>query len=113
MAEIKPRHAIGYHFFNEEATRFAIYEQVREVYDGPLSLAQDNMVWNITADGVTERMAVITEEAWSVPGGKAPPKPDRTGLTDPLSDDMKAGAWDVSDVLKEIVDSFKQEHDMQ
>ncbi|MDV7144294.1 guanitoxin biosynthesis MBL fold metallo-hydrolase GntH [Tropicimonas sp. TH_r6] len=104
MAEIKPRLAIGYHFFNEEGTRFDIYEQVRSVYDGELSLAADNMVWNITADAITERMAVITEEAWSVPGAKEPPKPDPTGLTDPLSDEMKDGAWDVSDVLKPLVD---------
>ena len=113
MAEIKPRHAVGYHFFNEEGTRFEIYEQVRTVYDGPLSLAQDNMVWNITKDKITERMAVITEEAWSVPGEKEPPKPDTTGLEDPLSDDMKNGSWDVSDVLKPLVDAFKKENDMQ
>lgn len=113
MSEIKPRHAIGYHFFNEEGTRFEIYELVRSTYDGPLSLAQDNMVWNITKDGITERMAVITEEAWSVPGTKAPPKPDTTGLTDPLSDAMKAGVWDVSDVLSGMIGDFKKEHDMK
>ena len=26
---------MAFHFFNEEATRFDIYEQVRAVYDGP------------------------------------------------------------------------------
>ena len=31
-------------------------------------MAIDNMVWNITPKGVQERMAVITEDAWSVPG---------------------------------------------
>ncbi|MES0811437.1 guanitoxin biosynthesis MBL fold metallo-hydrolase GntH [Roseibium sp. SCPC15] len=113
MAEIKPRQAVAYHFFNEEGVRYDIYDQVRTVYDGPLSMAQDNMVWNITKDGITERMAVITEEAWSVPGAKAPPKPDATGMTDPLSDEMKAGTWDISDVLKPMVDSFKKEHNMQ
>lgn len=113
MATIKPRHAIGYHFFNDENTRFEIYEQVRTVYDGPLSLAQDNMVWNITKDAIKVRMAVITEEAWSVPGAKKPPAPDTTGLTDPLSDAMKAGKWDVSDVLKPMVDAFKKENDMK
>lgn len=113
MAEIKPRHAVGYHFFNEEGTRFEIYDQVRTVYDGPLSLAQDNMVWNITKDEITERMAVITHEAWSVPGDKEPPKPDPTGLTDPLSDEMKAGAWDVSDVLDDMVTEFKEENNME
>ena len=48
MAKIQPRLAVGYHFFNEEDTRYNIYDGVRDVYDGPLSLAKDNMVWNIT-----------------------------------------------------------------
>jgi len=30
MSTIEPRLAIGYHFFNEEATRFGIYDGVRE-----------------------------------------------------------------------------------
>lgn len=113
MSEIKPRHAIGYHFFNEEGTRFEIYEGVRSTYDGPLSLAQDNMVWNITKDKIIERMAVFTHEAWSVPGAKEPLKPEKEGLTDPLSDEMKAGAWDVSDVLSDMVGDFKKEHNME
>jgi ribonuclease Z len=41
MSTIKPRHAIGYHFFDEEGTRYGIYDGVRETYDGPLSLAVD------------------------------------------------------------------------
>ncbi len=113
MAEIQPRHAIGYHVFNEEGTRSDIYQQVRDVYDGPLSLAQDNMVWNITAEGITERMAVITDEAWSVNGPTAPPKPDTGGLTDPLSDAMKRNAWDVSDVLQPVIDAFNEDHGLK
>ena len=42
----------AYHFFNEEGTRYGIYDGVRETYDGPLSLATDNMVWNITKDEI-------------------------------------------------------------
>lgn len=113
MAEIKPKLAVGYHFFNEEATRFGIYDGVRDVYDGPLSLATDNMVWNITKDGITERMVVGTEEAWSVPGPKAAPAPDTTGLKDPVTDAIKAGRWNVDDVQKKMVDSFNEEYDLQ
>ncbi len=68
MSTIKPEHAVAYHFFNEEATRYHLYDAIRETYQGPLSMATDNMVWNVTPGGITERMAVITEEAWSVPG---------------------------------------------
>ena len=36
MSVVKPRHAVAYHFFNEEATRYGIYEGIRETYSGPL-----------------------------------------------------------------------------
>jgi ribonuclease Z len=51
MSTIKPRHAVGYHFFNEQATHDDILRGVLQTYTGPLSLAVDNMVWNITKEG--------------------------------------------------------------
>lgn len=114
MSTIKPRHAIAYHFFNEEGTRYGIYDGVREVYDGPLSLATDNMVWNITKDSIRERMAVSPDQAWAVPGSKPPPKPPARGtVPDPVSDFIKAGAWDVDDVQGEMIKTFKKTHNMK
>jgi ribonuclease Z len=109
MSEIKPRHAIGYHFFNEEGTRFGIYDGVRTTYSGPLSLAVDNMVWNITKDAIVERMTVSPDQAWSVPGVNAPPKPPAAGtVPDPLSAAMKAGRWkDAKEAQRDLVDAFK------
>jgi ribonuclease Z len=109
MSEIKPRHAIGYHFFNEEGTRFGIYDGVRTTYSGPLSLAVDNMVWNITKDAIVERMTVSPDQAWSVPGVNAPPKPPAAGtVPDPLSASMKAGRWkDAKEAQRDLVDAFK------
>ena len=92
MSEVQPRHAVAYHFFDEEGTRYAIYEGIRETYDGPLSMATDMMVWNITRDGITERMAVSADDAWSVPGTAVQPPPDKT-KTNPMSDEMEAGRW--------------------
>ena len=42
-------------------------------------MATDMMVWNITRDGVTERMAVSPDHAWDVdgPGEKLAPDPNR------------------------------------
>ena len=110
MSTIKPRHAIGYHFFNEEGTRYGIYDGVRQTYSGPLSLASDNMVWNITKDKITERMTVSPDQAWSVAGPTKPPAPPTSGVADPLSDKMKAGRWNpqASDAQKELVDTFKK-----
>ena len=46
---------VAFHFFNEEATRYAIYDAVRQTYSGPLSMADDMMVWNITKEEIVER----------------------------------------------------------
>ena len=76
MSMVKPRQAVAYHFFNEERTRYAIYDAIRETYSGPVSLAADLMVWNVSRNEIKERMAVATHEAWSVPGtAKQPPIP--------------------------------------
>ena len=92
MSTIKPGHAVAYHFMNEEATRYNLFEAIRETYDGPLSMATDNMVWNITPDGVKERMAVTTDEAWSVAGTarQAPPEKGRRPV---FSDFTNSGYW--------------------
>lgn len=114
MSTIKPRHAIGYHFFNEEGTRYGIYDGVRSTYDGPLSLATDNMVWNITKHKITERMTVSADQAWSVAGPTPPPKPPKSGVADPLSKEMKAGRWQPAiDAQKELVNTFKKQNKMK
>jgi ribonuclease Z len=92
MSTLKPGHAVAYHFLNEEATRYHLYEAIRETYDGNVSMATDNMVWNVTPDGIKERMAVITEEAWSVPGTarQGPPVKGRRAV---FSDFTNKGYW--------------------
>jgi len=88
---------------------------VSETYSGPLSLATDNMVWNINRDKITERMTVSPDQAWSVAGPTPPPAPPTSGVANPLSDKMKAGRWNpqASDVQKELFDTFKKEHNMK
>ncbi|MFZ9037004.1 MAG: guanitoxin biosynthesis MBL fold metallo-hydrolase GntH [Gammaproteobacteria bacterium] len=93
MSQIKPKHGVAYHFLNEEATRYNLYGAIRETYDGPLSMASDNMVWNITPEGVEERMAVITEEAWSVPGPTRQGPPEQEGRRPVFSQFSNSGYW--------------------
>ncbi len=69
MSEVKPRIAVAYHFFNDFDTSTSVYERIRSVYDGPLSLADDFMVWNVTKDDITVRMAVTEERTWAPPAG--------------------------------------------
>jgi ribonuclease Z len=115
MSEIKPRHAVAYHFFNEEGTRYGIYDGVRSTYDGPLSLATDNMVWNISKDKITERMAVSPEDAWSVPGATSPPQPPAAGtVPDPMTDWIKGGRRQPAiDTQGNLLKTFKKEHNMK
>ncbi len=112
MSAVKPKLAIGYHFFNEEDTRFGIYDAVRQTYSGPLALAADNMVWNITKDRIVQRMTVSPDQAWAVAGPKTPPSPVK-GVPDPESDFIKAGKWDVSDAQGEMVKAFKKGHGLK
>ncbi|MBT8058587.1 MAG: MBL fold metallo-hydrolase [Gammaproteobacteria bacterium] len=113
MSELKPRHAIAYHFFNEEATRYGIYEGIRKTYDGPLSLATDRMVWNVTPDSVTERMAVIVDQAWGVPGTAVQPPPV-PGQPSPMSDWISSGKWKEGyDAANEMLDGFRKDYGLE
>ena len=112
MSSIKPRMAVAYHFFNDFDTVNSVYERIRSTYDGPLSLAQDYMVWNVTKDDIRVRMAHADEATWAPPASRAamPPNPqdkiDRAkelGVeTLDFSEFTRSGFWDVDDVLRPI-----------
>jgi ribonuclease Z len=113
MSTIKPRHAVAFHFFDEEATRYGIYEGIRETYDGPLSLATDMMVWNITKDKITERMAVSADDAWSVPGTAKQPPPDKS-RPNPTSDYIEKGRWGPGfRAQDEMLDEHMEKYNLQ
>jgi ribonuclease Z len=69
-----------------------VRDGIRETYDGPLSMAVDMMVWNITREKITERMAVSPDRASGVPGPTRQPPPE-PGRPDPMSDFIKGGEW--------------------
>ena len=113
MSTVKPGHAVAFHFFNEEATRYNLYGAIRETYDGPLSMATDNMVWNITPGGIEERMAVITEEAWSVPGPTRQGPPEK-GRRPVFSDFTNAGYWlPAYKAQNEAMDAHMEKYNLQ
>jgi ribonuclease Z len=61
---VRPRLAVLYHFFNDFDTVSEIERDVRKHYQGPLALAQDLMVFNVTAQDVSVRMAVTPTHVW-------------------------------------------------
>ena len=101
MSTLKPRMAVAYHFWSGIDSTPGVLERVRSTYDGPLSLAKDYMVWNVTKDDIRVRMAVIDPESWNPPAAY-PPEPvsadDRIGY----SAEIEAGRWNVDDVVRPI-----------
>jgi ribonuclease Z len=117
MSAIKPRMAVAYHFFKDWDTTGQVYERIRKTYDGPLSLAEDFMVWNVTKDEIRVRMAVVEEATWAPPGTETPELPDmadrkewneRLNTTLEYSDFIASGVWDVDDVLRPIYEEASQ-----
>lgn len=114
MSQVKPRMAVAYHFFKDFDTAAAVHDRIRKTYDGPLSLAEDFMVWNITKDAIKTRMAVTEEHTWSPPlaSPAQAPRPDDKQRYAKLkgipveslefSDFTKSGYLDVDDVLRPI-----------
>jgi ribonuclease Z len=64
LALVKPRLAVIYHFFNDFDTGTEIERDIRKYYDGPLALAQDLMVFNVTPGDVRVRLAVTATHVW-------------------------------------------------
>ncbi|UCH29702.1 MAG: MBL fold metallo-hydrolase, partial [Myxococcales bacterium] len=111
MSTIKPRHAVAYHFFKDFDTTAQVYERIRTTYDGPLSLAEDFMVWNVTKEGVRERMAIVEEHTWAPPlaSPAIPPKmedrkaeSERLGWEIGYTDFIAGGKLDYRDVIEPI-----------
>jgi len=99
MSLTKPRLAVGYHFFNDFDTQPVVEHLVRMTYDGPLALAVDYMVFNVTKENIRVRMAVINEDSWPLPSvtEKLPADPSqRIGFTEFIS----GGREVFADVIK-------------
>jgi len=122
MNTIKPRMAVAYHFFKDFDTTAQINNRIRTTYDGPLSLAEDFMVWNITKDDIRVRMAVVDDATWAPPlvNNPEPPggDPDRqkfskdTGVpVDALgySDFITEGKWgEVDEALRGVYEEASE-----
>ncbi len=109
MSLTKPRIAVAYHFFNDFDTLPEQLAQVRQTYDGPLSMATDYMVWNITKTDIRVRMAVIDEDIWPQPavGEKLPP--DRNARIG-FSEFVLNGREPFPEIVQKIYDDINAEY---
>ncbi len=120
MSQVKPRMAVAYHFFKDFDTAAAVHDRIRKTYDGPLSLAEDFMVWNVTKDEIKTRMAVTEEHTWAPPlasPAQAPRADDKQRYAKmkgipieslEFSDFTKSGYLDVDDVLRPIYEEASE-----
>ena len=110
MSMTNPRLAVGYHFFNDFDTQPEVMRRVRKTYDGPLALAVDYMVFNVTKDNIRVRMSAVDEEIWPSPPIKAKNPPD-TSKVIPFSDFTKSGALAFPEVVQPIYDEINEIYD--
>ncbi len=79
----QPRLGVGYHYFVNDDTIDPFFEGLQSTYDGPVALAQDLMVINVTPDQIVTRMGETDLLHWTPPPpGPSGPPPD----LDPHSD---------------------------
>jgi ribonuclease Z len=99
MAQTKPRLAVGYHVFNDFDTKPQIMQEIRQTYDGPVDLAIDYMVWNVTKDEIRTRMAVVDEAIWPQPSIYPPQAADPTQRIG-FSKEMASGRMVFDEVIE-------------
>jgi ribonuclease Z len=92
MSAVKPRLAVGYHSVQSPENNAAIMDGVRKTYDGPLALARDLMVINVTKDTIRVRMAIVDEYVLPPDVTEAYIKAPRSEAKQP-SDYITAGKW--------------------
>jgi ribonuclease Z len=112
MSDIKPRLAIAYHFFNDFDTRYPIQEGIRRTYDGPLTMATDLLVWNVTKDDIRVRQVIVDDESWPAKSPTKPGQPDASARV-AFSPFIKDGELDMSKTLDPLIEKFKKENNLK
>ena len=107
MSLVQPRLAVGYHFYNDFDTEPDVRDRVRKTYDGPLSLAVDHMVWNVTKDDIKVRMSAIDEEIWPSPPLREKIPPVFTDVV-PFSEFTISGALAFPEIVEPIYDEVNE-----
>ena len=111
MSLVEPRMAVAFHFFNDFDTRAGVESGIRTTYDGPLTLAQDYLVWNLTPDSIRVREVVVNPNSWPPAGVfDIPPMDPKAAEGVAPSDWMQSQSLDVTDVDQAIYDRINAEY---
>jgi ribonuclease Z len=109
MSLVKPRLAVGYHFYNDFDTEPEVRKRARKTYDGPLDLALDYMVWNVTKDDIRVRMSAIDDEVWPSPPLKKKNAPD-TAKSIAFSKFTISGVLPMPEVVGPIFEEINEKY---
>ena len=109
MSLVKPRLAVGYHFYNDFDIEPEVRRRLRKTYDGPVALALDYMVFNVSKDDIRVRMSAIDDEVWPSPALKKKIAPD-TAKAVPFSDFVRSGAMGLPEVVGPIFDEINEKY---
>jgi len=93
MSEIRPRMAVAFHTVLLPDIQQGMLEGIRETYDGPLTIASDLMVWNVTKDAITTREAVFPDRVTPPPTTDGYKNAPRSGIAE-MSKYIMDGAWE-------------------
>ena len=103
----QPRLGVIYHTMLSEDLRVPIIDDVRYFWKGPVALAEDLCVFNITSKTITQRLAVVPDLAWPVQAhnhGSARPPMDHHDIQ-PMSDWLKKMEIPIEGVDTDLVDT--------
>jgi len=107
MSLVRPRMAIAYHFYNDFDIAPEVTRRIGKTYDGPLSLAVDYMVWNVTKKDIRVRMSAVDEEIWPSAALKKKQPADTSKLI-PFSDFIKSGGLPFPEVVNPIYEEVNK-----
>ena len=82
----EPGLGVGTHFFLNEYSIDPAFEGIRKNYDGPVVIAQDLMVINVTPEQIVTRMAKTDLLSWAAPAPPPPPGAEQPQLDPPVTD---------------------------
>jgi len=108
FSTLTPRMAVCYHFINTAITQPKQLESVRMTYQGPLTIAEDMFVWNITQANISLRKTVGVASAFAA--GRARKAVDRSLKVD-ASQWLIDGRVPMPDVDRIILDQL--DHDKE
>lgn len=77
------------------------------MYDGPLAMASDYMVFHVSKDDIRVRRAAINEDIWPLPATR-PEEPDSNQKGSSMSNFIKSGDYFMEEELRQIWDEVNR-----